>query len=124
MQRSAVNVAGAQRAPGRGPLHQQTVVRPTQQLVVPQGELVPGQKVSAAHRAAETLHVIDVVPSPHHQVAAAEAHVTLCTLDAKQPESGDAETHGVTLQHWRLSMYSKRTVVISSSLAKIYIHIY
>lgn len=112
MQRSAVNVPGAQRAPGGGPLHQQAVVRPAQQLVVPQRELVPGQKVSAAHRAAETFHVIDIVPSPHHQVAAAEAHVTLCTLDAKQPESGDAETHGVTLRYWRLSMYSQRTVVV------------
>lgn len=83
MQRSGVNVPRAQRAPGRGPLHQQAVIRPTQQLVVPQRELVPGQEVSAAHRAPETLHVIHVVPSPHHQVAAAEAHVTLCALDAK-----------------------------------------
>lgn len=83
MQRSGVNVPRAERAPRRGPLHQQTVIRPTQQLVVPQGELVPGQEVSTAHRAPKALHVIYVVPGSHHQVAAAEAHVALCAFDAK-----------------------------------------
>lgn len=78
-----MNAPRAEGAPCRGPLHQQAVIRPTQQLVVPQRELVPRQEVPAANRAPKTLHVIDVVPSPHHQVAAAEAHVTLCTFDAK-----------------------------------------
>ena len=78
-----MDVPGAQRAPCGGPLHQQAVVGPTQQLVVPQRELVPGQEVPAAHRAPKTLHVIHVVPGSHHQVAAAEAHVALCAFDAK-----------------------------------------
>lgn len=86
MQRSGVNVPRAEGAPCRGPLHQQAVICPAQQLIVPQRELVSRQEVSTAHRAPETFHVIHVVSSPHHQVAAAEAHVTLCTFDAKQPE--------------------------------------
>lgn len=76
----------AERAPCGGPLHQQAVVCSTQELILPQGELVPRQEVSAAHRAPKTLHVIDIVPSAHHQVAAAEAHVAFRTLDAKDPE--------------------------------------
>lgn len=83
MQRSAVDGPRAEGAPRGGPLHQQAVVRPAQELLFPQRELVPRQEVSAAHRAAETLHVIDAVPSAHHQVAAAEAHVALGTFDAK-----------------------------------------
>lgn len=83
MQCSAVNVLRAQRAPCRAPLRQQTVVRPTQQLLFPQGELVSRQEVSAAHRAAETLHVVHVVPGSHDQIAAAEAHIALCAFDAK-----------------------------------------
>lgn len=83
MQRSGVNVPRAQRAPCRAPLHEQAVIRPAQQLVIPQRELVPRQEVSATNRAPKTLHVIHVFPSSHHQVAAAEAHVALCTFDAK-----------------------------------------
>ena len=86
MQRGGVDVPRAEGAPGGGPLRQQAVVRPAQQLVVPQRELVPGQEVSAANRAPKTLHVVHVVPSPHHQLAAAESHVALCAFDAKQPE--------------------------------------
>ena len=78
----------AEWAPCGGLLHQQAVVRSTQEFVFPQGELVPRQEVSAAHRAAKTLHVIDIVPSAHHQVAAAEAHVAFRTLDAKYPKRG------------------------------------
>lgn len=78
-----MDVPRAERAPCRGPLNQQTMIGPTQQLVVPQRELVPRQEVSAANRAPKTLHVIHVFSSPHHQVAAAEAHLTLGTLDAK-----------------------------------------
>lgn len=83
MEGSAVNAARAEGAPCGGPLQQQAVVRSTQELVFPQRELVPRQEVSAAHRATETLHVIDTVPGAHHQVAAAEAQVALGTLDAK-----------------------------------------
>lgn len=83
VQWSAVDAPRAQRAACRGPLHQQAVIRPAQKLIVPQRELVPRQEVTAAHRAPKTLHVIHVIPSSHHQVAAAEAHVTLCTFDAK-----------------------------------------
>lgn len=78
----------AEGAPCGDPLHQQAVVRSAQELVFPQGELVPRQEVSAAHRAPKTLHVIDTIPSAHHQVAAAEAHVAFRTLDAKYPKRG------------------------------------
>ncbi len=84
MQRSVgVDVCGADGASCGAPLQQQAVVRPAQQLVFPQGELVSRQQLPAAHRAPKTLHVIDVVPGSHHQVAAAEAHVALCAFDAE-----------------------------------------
>lgn len=83
-----MNGSRAEWAPCGGPLHQQAMVRSTQELIFPQGELVPRQEVSAAHRAPKTLHVIDTVPSAHHQVAAAETHVAFCTFDAKYPTRG------------------------------------
>lgn len=83
-----MNGTRAEWAPCGGPLHQQAVVRSTQELIFPQGELVPRQEVSAAHRAPKTLHVIDIVPSVHYQVAAGEAHVAFRTLDAKYPKRG------------------------------------
>ena len=86
MQRPAgVDVSRADGAAGGALLHQQAVISPTQQLLVPQGELVPRQELSAAHRAAETLDVIHVVPGPHDQVAAAEAQVAFGAFDAEQP---------------------------------------
>ena len=78
-----MNIPRAEGAPRRGALHQQAMVSPAQQLVFPQRELVPRQKVSGAHRAPETLHVVHVVASSHHQVAAAEANVTFCTFNPK-----------------------------------------
>lgn len=83
MQWSGVNIPRAKRTPRGGPIHQQAVIRPTQELVIPQRELVSWQEVSAAHRTPKTLHVIHIIPGSHHQVAAAEAHVTLCAFDAK-----------------------------------------
>lgn len=97
MQRSGVNVPGTQRASCRGPIHQQAVIGLTQKLVVPQRELIPRQEVSAAHRAPKTLHVIHIASGPHHQVAAAEAQVTICTFDAKQSEK-DTERYGFVIE--------------------------
>lgn len=84
----ALQVARAPGAVGRAPVQQQAVVRPTQQLVVPQRELVPGQELAAADGAAEALDVVHVVPGSHHQITAAESHLALGTLDAEQPAGG------------------------------------
>lgn len=77
--------AGAARAAGRCALQQEAVVGAAEQLVLPQRELVAGQQLAAAHGAAEALDVIHTVPRPHHQIAAAEAHLALGALDAEQP---------------------------------------
>lgn len=77
--------AGAAGTAGRGALEQKAVVGAAQQLVLPQRELVAGQQLAAAHGAAEALDVVHAVPRPHHQVAAAEAHLALGALDAEQP---------------------------------------
>lgn len=77
--------AGAARAAGRGALQQEAVVGAAQQLVLPQRELVSREQLAAAHGAAEALDVVHAVPRPHHQVAAAEAHLALGALDAEQP---------------------------------------
>lgn len=84
MQAARGERAGAARAGGRA-LQQEAVVGAAQQLVLPQGELVAGQQLAAAHGAAEALDVVHAVPRPHHQVAAAEAHLALGALDAEQP---------------------------------------
>ena len=99
MKRSAgVEVSRADGAAGPAALHQQPVVSPAQQLLVPQGELVPRQELSAAHRAAETLDVVNVVPGPHHQVAAAEAQVAFGAFDAEQPAEDGVERGAVLLR--------------------------
>lgn len=78
-----MNGSRAEWAPCGGLLHQQAVIRSTQELIFPQRELVPRQEMSAAHRATKALHVIDTFPSAHHQVAAAEAHVAFRAFNAK-----------------------------------------
>lgn len=86
MQRSVgVDVSGADGASCGAPLQQQAVVGPAQQLVLPQGELVPRQQLPATHRAAETLDVVDVLPGPHHQVAAAEPQVAFRAFYSEEP---------------------------------------
>lgn len=77
--------ARAARAAGRSALQQEAVVGSAEQLVLPQRELVSREQLAAAHGAAEALDVVHAVPRPHHQVTAAEAHLTLGTLDAEQP---------------------------------------
>lgn len=77
--------AGAARAVGRRALQQKAMVSAAEQLVLPQRELVAGQQLTAAHRAAETFYVVHAVPCPHHQIAAAEAHLALGALDAEEP---------------------------------------
>lgn len=77
--------AGATRAAGRSALQQEAVVGSAEQLVLPQRELISRQQLTAAHGAAEALDVVHAVPRPHHQVAAAEAHLALGALDAEQP---------------------------------------
>jgi len=87
VQRSVgVDVSGADGAPCGAPVQQQAVVRPAQQLVFPQGELVSRQQLPAAHRAPEALDVVHVIPGSHHQVAAAEAQVAFRTFYSEQPE--------------------------------------
>lgn len=83
MQGSRVNVSGAQRAIRGGSIQQQCMVGSTQQLVIPHRKLVPGQEVSTAHGAPETLHVIHTLPGSHHQVTAAEARLAFCTFYPK-----------------------------------------
>lgn len=86
VQRSVgVDVSGTDGAPRGAPLQQHAVVRPAQQIPFLQGELVSRQQLPAAHRAPKALDVIDVIPSPHHQVAAAEAQVTFCAFYSKEP---------------------------------------
>lgn len=75
--------AGAAWAACSGALEQEAVVCAAEQLVLPQRELVPRQQLAAAHGAAEALDVVHAVPRPHHQVAAAEAHLALGALDAE-----------------------------------------
>lgn len=86
VQRSVgVDVSGADGASCGAPLQQQAVVGPAQQLVFPEGELVPRQQLPAAHRAAKTLDVVHVIPGSHHQVAAAESQVTFGAFYSKEP---------------------------------------
>lgn len=77
--------AGATRAAGRSALQQEAVVGSAEQLVLPQREFVSREQLAAAHGAAKALDVVHAVPRPHHQVAAAEAHLALGALDAEQP---------------------------------------
>ncbi len=56
----------------------------TEQFLVPDGELVPGQKLPATHRAAETLDVIHTAPSSHDQITAAEAQSAFCAFYTEQ----------------------------------------
>jgi len=72
-------------AAGGAPLQEQAVVSAAQQLIFPQGELVPRQQLAAAQRAAKALDVVDGVPGAHHQVAAAEAQVALGAFYTEQP---------------------------------------
>lgn len=88
--------AGAARAAGRSALEQEAVVGAAEQLVLPQRELVAGQQLAAAHGTAETLDVVHAVPRPHHQIAAAEAHLALGALDAEEPAG---PRHGRWCQH-------------------------
>lgn len=94
VQCSFVKVVRTQRASCRGPL-QQVVVCAAQQFVLSQGEFVSRQEVPAAHRAPKALHVIYFFPSSHHQVTAAEARVTLCTFDTKQPGKKQEIAHEI-----------------------------
>lgn len=91
-----VNVSGADGASCGAPLQQQAVVGPAEQLFFPQGELVPRQQLSAAHRAPKTLDVVDVVPGSHHQIAAAESQVAFGAFYSK--ESADVRKAGKGLQ--------------------------
>ena len=86
VQRSVgVDVSGADGASCGASLQQQAVVRPAQQLVFPQRELVSRQELPAAHRAPKALDVVHVIPGSHHQIAAAESQVAFCAFNSKQP---------------------------------------
>lgn len=86
MQRSVgVDVSGADGTSSGAPVQQQGMIGPAKQLVFPQGELVPRQQLSAAHRAPKTLDVIHVIPSSHHQIAAGESQVAFCAFYSKEP---------------------------------------
>lgn len=84
-------MSGADGASSGTPLQQQAVVGPAQQLVLPQGELVPWQQLPAAHRAAETLDVIDVLARSHHQVAAAKSQVAFGAFNSEEPAECEKE---------------------------------
>lgn len=77
--------AGAAGTAGRSALQQKAVVGSAEQLVLPQREFISREQLAAAHGAAEALDVVHAVPRPHHQVAAAEAHLALGAFDAEQP---------------------------------------
>lgn len=79
-----VDVSGANGASCGAPLQQQAVVGPAEQLLFPQGELVPWQQLSAAHRAPKTLDVVDMIPGSHHQIAAAESQVAFGAFYSKE----------------------------------------
>lgn len=86
VQRSVgVDVSGADGASCGASLQQQAVVRPAQQLVFPQRELVSRQELPAAHRAPKALDVVHIIPGSHHQIAAAESQVAFCAFNSKQP---------------------------------------
>lgn len=84
------------------PLQQQAVVGPAEQLFFPQGELVPRQQLSAAHRAPKTLDVVNVIPGSHHQIAAAESQVAFGAFYSK--ESADVR---------QAERRSKRIIIIT-----------
>lgn len=86
MQRSVgVDVSGTDGASCGAPLQQQAVVCPAQQLLFPERKLVSRQQLPAAHGAPKTLDVVHVIPSSHHQIAAAESQVAFCAFNSKQP---------------------------------------
>ena len=92
MQR-AERVAGAQ----AGPLHH-VVVRAAEEPVLPKRELVPGDELTAAGHAAETLDVVHLGAGAHHEVVLAEADAALGAFDPVQPERaagpGRGDKHG------------------------------
>lgn len=65
------------------------VVRPTEEPVLPQRELVSRDQLAAARHAAETLDVVNFGARAHNEVILTEAHVTLGALYTVQP----AEKH-------------------------------
>lgn len=56
------------------PLHH-IVVRPAEEPVLPQRELVSRNELTAAGHAAETFDVVNLGAGPHHEVVLAEADV-------------------------------------------------
>lgn len=70
------------------------MVRFTEQAVIPQGELVPGDQLTIAGDALETLYVEDLVPRPHHKVALAKAQPAFDALGSEQPAMQKNE-HGL-----------------------------
>lgn len=76
-------VQGAEGVPSAeaGPFHH-VVVRPAEEAVLSQGELVPGDELAAAGHAAKALDVVHFGAGPHHEVVLAEADVALGALDA------------------------------------------
>ena len=82
-------VQGAERVAGAqaGPLHH-VVVRAAEEPVLPQRELIPGDKLAAAGHAAETLDVVHLGARAHHEVVFAEADAALGAFDPVQPARG------------------------------------
>ena len=79
-------VQGAERVAGAqaGPLHH-VVVCAAEEPVLPQRELIPGDKLAAAGHAAETLDVVHLGARAHHEVVFAEADAALGAFDPVQP---------------------------------------
>lgn len=79
-------VQGAERVAGAqaGPLHH-VVVGAAEEPVLPQRELIPGDKLAAAGHAAETLDVVHLGARAHHEVVFAEADAALGAFDPIQP---------------------------------------
>lgn len=75
-------VQGAQRVSGAqgGALHH-VMIGPTEEPVLPQGELVPRDELSAAGHAAETLDVVDLGAGSHYEVVLAKTDVAFCAFN-------------------------------------------
>lgn len=82
-------VAGAQ----AGSLHH-VMVRAAEKPVLPQRELVPGDKLAAAGHTAETLDVVHLGTGAHHEVILAEADAALGAFDPVQPARGPGPGRG------------------------------
>lgn len=78
-------IAGAQ----AGPLHH-IVVGATEEPILTQRELVPGDELAAAGHTAETLDVVHLGTGAHHEVVLAETDAAFGAFDPIQPAQGPA----------------------------------